>query len=436
MNKLLAFKLDVVRQLFRGNKLYWTWMGSLAVIVVLGAMFYVGQLREGMIITGLSDQVSWGAYIANFTYLVGVAAAAVMLVIPAYIFQREDAKHVVLIGEGIAVAAVVMCIAFVTVDLGRPDRIWHMLPYLGKLNFPQSMLAWDVLVLSGYLVLNLLIPFYVLYSRYLGREPNWKLAFPFILLAIAWAVSIHTVTALLFSSNVAGPFWHTAILGPRFLASAFTSGPALIILAFQVIHHNSDFKVPQSVIKMLSLIVTVALQINLFLLGAELFTEFYHPTEHTASAAYLFTGLAGQTALVPWIWGAVSLNLVAVVIFSVHPWRGNQKLMNVACVMAIVGVWIEKGMGLIIPGFVPTPIGEIFEYSPTQDEIMISLGIWALGLMVFTIMVKMALPVELGTLTYATRGDAGRAGNRPAHHGGAGRDSATHTAPHGEGGKE
>jgi molybdopterin-containing oxidoreductase family membrane subunit len=417
MNALASFFAASLRQVFSGSRLYWTWLGALVAVVVLGALFYRQQLEQGMIVTGMSDQVSWGAYIANFTYLVGVAAAAVMLVIPAYIFNRQDVKHVVLIGEGIAVAAVVMCMLFVTVDLGRPDRIWHLIPLLGRFHFPESMLAWDVVVLSGYLLLNLLVPFYILFTRYQEREPNPRVYFPAVVLSIFWAISIHTVTAFLFSSNVARPFWHTAVLGPRFLASAFTSGPALIILALQVIDRFTEMKVPESVINLIALIVTVSLQINLFLLGVELYTEFYFPTEHSASAQYLYLGLHGYNALVPWIWTAVTLNITAVMVLTIHRTRQRRTLLNLACGMAIVGVWIEKGMGLIVPGFIPTPIGEMFDYVPTAVEIGVSIAIWATGLLVFTVLAKVAIPIELGTLTYrgGAPGRAAPGGGRTTH---------------------
>jgi Ni/Fe-hydrogenase subunit HybB-like protein len=413
MHALARFFLDGARQVFSGSRTYWSWMGGLTAVAVIGVMLYSRQLEHGMIVTGMSDQVSWGAYIANFTYLVGVAAAAVMLVIPAYIFNRQDIKHVVLIGEGIAVAAVVMCILFVTVDLGRPDRIWHLIPLLGRFHFPESMLAWDVLVLSGYLLLNLGIPFYILFSRYRGIEPSLRLYFPAVVLSMLWAISIHTVTAFLFSSNVARPFWHTAILGPRFLASAFTSGPALIILALQLIDRFTKLKVASSVIDLIALIVTVSLQINLFLLMVELFTEFYYPTEHTVAARYLYLGFQGYDALVPWIWSATALNLGAVAILTVHRWRARRPLLNAACLMAVVGVWIEKGMGLIIPGFVPTPLGEMFDYAPTTVEIGVSLAVWAIGLLIFTALAKVAIPIELGSLSYAGSGRG--SGSHPAH---------------------
>ena len=171
-----------------GSKKYWGFMIFLLAIIGMAAATYGYQLREGLGITGMSRDSSWGFYIANFTFLVGVAAAAIMLAIPAYIFDRKDIKDVVLMGDTMAVTAVAMAILFVVVDLGRPDRIWHLLPGIGKFHFPESMLAWDVVVLSGYLLLNLGISFYLLFSHYQGREARLKMYLPFIILAIFWAM--------------------------------------------------------------------------------------------------------------------------------------------------------------------------------------------------------------------------------------------------------
>jgi len=395
---MLAFIRDGLGSMLRGSRGYWLWLATLGVFIVAGALAYGVQLNGGMIVTGMSDQVSWGFYIANFAFLVGIAAAAVLLVIPAYIFHRKDIKSVVLIGEGLAVAAVLSAMLFVVVDLGRPDRMLHMLPMIGSLNFPQSMLAWDVIVLSGYLALNLAIPFYVHFCHYRGREPNFAAYFPFVVLAIFWAISIHTVTAFLFSANTARPFWHVALLGPRFIATAFVSGPALIIIVLQLIRRFTSYPVPSSVIDTLALIMTVALQISLFFVGVELFTDFYNETAHAASVRYLYFGLEGMNSLVPWVWTALAMNAVAVVILTIHPLRRQRHLLNIACVLAFFGIWIEKGMGFVVPGFIPTPLGEVFEYSPTAVELVLSAGIWAFGALVFTLLAKASIAIETGAV--------------------------------------
>jgi Ni/Fe-hydrogenase subunit HybB-like protein len=384
---------------FVGDWRYYTWMFVLTVLALVGLNAYAQQFVSGLVITGMTDQVSWGLYIANFTYLVGVAAAAVMLVIPVYVYGVKELHDLVIFGELLAVAAIIMCLLFVTVDLGRPDRFMHLLL---RFNWPISMLTWDVIVLNGYLLLNMHICGYLIYCAYRRRAPSKLFYIPFVFIAIVWAISIHTITAFLYSGLGGRPFWNSAVIAPRFLASAFAAGPALIILTLQVIRYATGYPVPERALQLLRSIVTIALSINMFLLGSELFTEFYTQSAHVVSAQYLFFGLDGHHALVPWIWTAVGLNSLAlIVLFS--PLRKNRWVLNSACVAMIVGIWIEKGMGLIIPAFIPTPLGEIVEYTPTLNEIKVCIGIWAVGLLVYTIFVRITVPVLQGQLTFDSK---------------------------------
>ena len=399
----LVFLQRCVRIAFVGDWRYYAWMGALTVVVLLGLNAYAKQLVSGLISTGMSDQVSWGVYIANFTFLVGVAAAAVMMVIPVYIYNNEELHDLVIFGELLAVAAILMCLAFVTVDLGRPDRFWHLIPGIGQFNFPASMLSWDVLVLNGYLLLNLHICGYLLYCRYQGKKPAKWFYIPFVFLAIGWAVSIHTVTAFLYVGLGGRPFWNSSIVGPRFLASAFTAGPALIILALQVIRRITAYHITDRALLTLRGIVQVSMLINVFLLLNEVFKEFYSGNLHVVSSKYLFVGLHGHHALVPWIWTAITFNLIAMVLL-VLPVSRSLKWLNLTCVLCIVGIWIEKGMGLVIPGFIPTPLGQIVEYTPSLNETMICLGIWAFGLLCYTIFLRMAVPIMQGRLSKANEG--------------------------------
>ena len=393
----LAFLWRCARIAFDGDWRYYAWMGALSVICLLGLNAYARQFAHGLVTTGMSDEVSWGVYIANFTFLVGVAAAAVMMVIPVYVYNNEELHDLVIFGELLAVAAILMCLAFVTVDLGRPDRFWHLIPGIGQFNFPASMLSWDVIVLNGYLVLNLHICGYLLYSRYRGRRPSKWFYIPFVFIAIFWAVSIHTVTAFLYVGLGGRPFWNSAIVGPRFLASAFTAGPALIILALQIIRRVTDYRITDRALLTLRSIVQVSMLINVFLLANEVFKEFYSGNLHVASSKYLFIGLHGHHALVPWIWTAIAFNLTAMVLL-VLPLSRSLRWLNLTCVLAITGIWIEKGMGLVVPGFIPTPLGEMIEYSPSLNETLICLGIWSFGLLCYTIFLRMAVPILQGRL--------------------------------------
>ena len=404
---LKSFLLDALDAITKGGIRYHIWMATLTLIMLFGAYAYSIQLEYGLQVTGMNDHVSWGLYISNFTFLVGVAAAAVMLVLPTYILKDMDFSKAVLIGEGMAVSALIMCLAFVTVDMGGPARLWHIIPGIGVFNWPQSMLAWDVLVLNGYLLLNLLIPFYILFTRYSNKTPEKKYYVPFVILSVGWAFGIHLVTAFLYAGLIAKPFWNSSLLGPRFLASAFAGGPALMIIALGVIRKFTIYDIKDETINKLALIITVAAQINLVMLGSEIFKEFYAPTEHSASAMYLFFGLHGHNALVPWIWTAIVLNIIATVSLTLHPVRSNLNLLFPVCGLLFLAIWIEKGMGLIIPGFIPSPLGEIVEYVPSWVEISITAGIWAMGAFVFTILIRVAIPIELGHSRYIPQPDDG-----------------------------
>lgn len=376
-----------------GGLLFYVWMFVLTAVALVGANAWALQVANGMIVTNMTDHVSWGLYIANFTFMVGVAAGGVMMVIPAYLYHDKKMHDVVIIGEMLAIAAMVMCIMFVVADLGRPERFWHMIPGIGRFNWPMSMLTWDVIVLNGYLLLNLHICGYLLYMRFLGREPNKRWYVPFVLVSIFWAISIHTVTAFLYCGLGGRPFWNTALLAPRFLASAFVAGPSFILIIFAILKKTVGQKVDDSSSRLLINIIRVTVLVNLLMVASEVFTEFYTGGAHTASARYLFLGLHGHNALVPWIWTAILFNLIAAVLFlSPLVFRSSNALI-VACVLAFVGAWIEKGMGLIVPGFIPSALHEIVEYTPSMTEWKVSVGILAVGLMVLTILLKMSVAV-------------------------------------------
>jgi Ni/Fe-hydrogenase subunit HybB-like protein len=384
----------------KGSKAYYAWCFFLLAVIAVGFIFYLKQHDVGLIGTNLTNEVSWGLYIANFTYLVGMAAAAVLLVVPAYVYHFKPIKEIVVLGELFAASSIVMAILFVMVDLGRLDRFWHMIPLIGSMNFPQSLLAWDVLVLNGYFFLNLFIPVYLLVKFYYHKEPNWKFILPFILLSVPWAVGIHTVTAFLYNGLAARPFWNSSILAPRFLASAFCSGPAIIIIIFQIIRKVSDLELENEALFKIAELIAYAMFLNLFLLASELFKEYYSHTVHIESFQYLFQGLHGHNQLVPWIWAAMAMNVTAFFIFLIPYTRKRFSTLNIGCLMVIVGVWIEKGPGLIIPGFVPDPLGEIYDYMPNLLELMVSFGIWATGLLVFTLLMKVAIPIQTGKFTH------------------------------------
>ncbi|HET7746824.1 MAG TPA: NrfD/PsrC family molybdoenzyme membrane anchor subunit, partial [Vicinamibacteria bacterium] len=374
--RFVSGSLRIVSQ---GNALYWGWLLALLVLVASGVHAYLGQLRVGLAVTAMRDQVSWGFYIGNFTFLVGVAAAAVVLVIPAYVYDWKPIREIVIFGELLAISAILMCLMFVMADIGRPDRFWHLIPPLGRLNFPRSLLAWDVIVLNLYFLVNFTVVTHILYRAWCGRHYDKRLVVPLVLLSIPMAVSIHTVTAFLYNGLAARPYWNSSILAPQFLASAFCSGPAILLFVLQLLRRFTRFEIQDEALHKIAELMAYAMFLNLFLHGAEAFKEFYSDTEHLLYTRYWFTGLGEHRTLVPYAWSAVGLNLLAFLLFIVPGLRRNPVTLNVGCLATYAGCYIEKGMGLIIPGFTPSTLGEIYEYAPTLSELRVAAGVFAIG---------------------------------------------------------
>lgn len=393
------FLLHLLRLATDGSGKFYVLMFALTAVAWAGAHGWAQQTVHGMALTAMTDHVSWGLYIANFTFGVGLAAGAVMMVIPAYLYDDHAMHDVVIIGEIVAIAAILACTGFIVVDMGRPDRFWHIIPGLGRFNWPISMLTWDVIVLNGYLLLNLHIVGYTLYQRFLGKAPQKRWYVPFVMLSIFWAVSIHTVTAFLYSGLGGRTFWNSALLAPRFIASAFITGPAFVILLLWGLRRFAGFQLPVGPTRTLEKVLRITVLINLFMFLSEAFTGFYTGGHHATAIHYLFFGSHGRSALVPWIWTALALNIAsAVLLFLPATRRGDMRPLLVACVLAFAGVWIEKGMGLIIPGFVPSTLHELVEYVPSALEWRVTLGVWAAAGMVLVLGVKFAKPVLSGRL--------------------------------------
>jgi len=402
MNKAIKFIVDYLTYIIKGNKNYYLWMAFLTLFLIPWAYGNFMQLKYGMIVTGLTDQVSWGLYLANFVFLVGVAAGAVTIVFPAYVYKYEPLHKVAVLGEMLAIAAVIMCILFVLSHMGRPDRLWHLVPVIGIFNFPGSMLSWDVLVLNGYLFLNLLCGFYYLYQKYMGAPLNNTFYLPFVFISIVWALSIHTVTAFLINTMPARPMWHHGMMPIRFISTAFAAGPALIIIIFQIIRKNTALWIEDKALDMLSTIVVYCLSIAIFLTVSEVVTELYHPTEHSGGLQYLMFGKHGLDNLVPWFWASVVTMVICWILLLIPHVRKNYTLLPYICSMIFFGIWIEKGMGLLIPGSIPTPIGEFTQYSPTLIEIGNCLGNWAIGFLILTVLLKGAIGILVGDVKYAS----------------------------------
>lgn len=377
-----------------GSRRYWSWVTFLLVVMGAGFVAYLWQLNQGLTVTGMSRDVSWGLYIGQFTFLVGVAASAVMVVLPYYLHNVKAFGKITVFGEFLAVASVIMCLLFIIVDLGKPMRLLNMLLY----PTPGSVLFWDMIVLNGYLLLNIVIGWNVLAAeRQSVSPPPWVKTLVYV--SIPWAISIHTVTAFLYAGLPGRHYWLTALMAARFLASAFAAGPALLILLCLLLKKLTRFDAGQEAIRKLAPIVTYATAVSVFFVGLELFTALYSGVpSHLYPFKYLYVGLEGHTGLVPFMWTFALLAVIALVLLINPRTRDNETTLAVACGAVFVSLWIEKGLGLVVAGFIPNAFERVTEYAPTVPELLITLGIWATGTLILTFLYKIAVSVKEETL--------------------------------------
>lgn len=386
----------MIEKTLKGNSAYWTWLGILGVLMAIGAACYVRQFNFGLGMTGMSRDVSWGLYIAQFTFLVGVAAGGVMLVLPYYIHNYKVFGRITILGEFLAIAAICMCLMFIIADLGQPTRALNVLLH----PTPNSMLFWDMIVLNGYLFLNILCGWVILTAeRKQVKPPKW--IYFFIYLSIPFAISIHTVTAMLYCGLPGRHFWLTAITAPRFLASAFAAGPALIMVVSLILKRVANFDAGEEARSKLATIILYAAIINTFFVLLEFFVGFYsNMPGHKHSLEYLFMGLEHHghvyDNMVPFMWTAVIFNFGAMGMLAWPKIRqkGYEMWLGLACVLLFLALWIDKGLGFVFAGFVPNPLHEITEYIPTANELGITIGVWATGFFILTVLYKIAVGVE------------------------------------------
>ncbi|OGW19203.1 MAG: menaquinol oxidoreductase [Nitrospirae bacterium GWC2_57_13] len=378
----------MLEKALEGSKKYWAWLILLSALASVGFYFYLQQYAYGLGLTGMHRDVSWGLYIGQFTFLVGVAASAVMLVIPYYLHDFKKFGKIVILGEFLAIAAVLMCMLFIMADMGQPGRFMNIMLHPS----PQSVMFWDFLVLAGYLALNAVIGWVTLGADRKGMPPPTWIK-PFIYLSIPWAISIHTVTAFLYAGLPGRHFWLTAIMAARFLASAFAGGPALLLMLALIVRKLTKFDPGKEPIQALAKIVTYAMFANVFFLALEFFTAFYSQIPgHMHAFDHLYAHSA--TPLVPMMWVSTAFALISLGMLFFPAIRKNETTLVMACIMLFTSLWIDKGFGLVIGGFVPNPFDEVHEYWPTLPEGIITVGIWAIGFLVLTMLYKVAISVR------------------------------------------
>ncbi|BHH82161.1 sulfate reduction electron transfer complex DsrMKJOP subunit DsrP [Desulforhopalus sp. 52FAK] len=386
----------MIEKVLKGNSKYWMWLAFLSAFIAVGAICYLRQFFTGMGMTGMGRDLTWGLYISQFTFLVGVAAGGLMLVLPYYIHDYKAFGKITILGEFLAIGALIICLMFIMADIGQPLRglnmVWH--------PTPNSMLFWDMVVLWGYLILNGLCGWVILTAeRKQVKPPKW--IYIFVYTSIPFAVSIHTVTAMLYCGLPGRHFWLTAITAPRFLASAFAAGPSIIVIACLIMKRVANFDAGKEAINKITTIIMYAAIVNAFFVLLEFFVGYYSNIPgHMHSLQYLFFGLEHHghvyNNLVPFMWTSVICCFGALAVFGYMKISKvyNEALIGLACAATFIALYLDKGLGFVMGGLVVSPLHEINEYVPTANEIGITLGIWATGFLIVTLLYKIAIGVH------------------------------------------
>ncbi len=380
----------MIEKALHGGKGYWAWIIFLAAGIGVGLFAYLYQLKEGLWLTGMSRNVSWGFYISQFTFLVGVAASVLMVVLPLYLHDFKAFAPITALAQFLTVGALAMSLLFIFSDVGMPMRILNV-----PLNpTPGSMLFYDTIFLPGFMLINLVIGWTAVGAE--KREtplPGWIKGL--IYLSLPWAVIMHTVTAFIYAGTPGRGFWMTAIMAPRFLTTAFAAGTALLIILSMVLKSLTRFDAGEKAIWKLVTILLYSLIIDAFFLAVEYFTAFYsHVPAYSETFRYLFFGIDGNTAFVPWFWSMNLAILIAILLLAIPGARTSCFRLMAACIIALAGLWIDKGFLLVPAAFIPNVFGRIMEYPPSWVELTVSLGIYCLGMLMITALYKVTLAIK------------------------------------------
>jgi Ni/Fe-hydrogenase subunit HybB-like protein len=404
----------IIREAFRGGKRYYlvalgltalTLYGLYLWIFVQHAPIFLHKDYGGLILTGMNDSVPWGLYISFFIFWVGVAAAGIAFSIAAYVFNNKEFMKITVLAEVQAVAALIIVLMLIVVDLGRPIRALFLMPLLPNL---RSMLDWDFIVITTYLLLNLIAVIVTVHYYRQDKPLPRSFIVPFMVIASPFAIGIHTVTAFISQALTARPAWNSPLLAPRYVATAFAAGPAILLIALYLAERYIEgFKVSMEVYRKTLYLTVAATVVGLYFTFSEAHEVFWYTTEPLkwAQARELFYGLhLPYLAILEWLW--VGLGAAAVIIALIPSTHNSKEAIVFISALIVVAVIAEKTLTTLLPAFIPSTLGEVRPYHPTPIEYGITLGVHALGLLVY---LALAMPAIRAVMTHYFKGSG-------AHH--------------------
>lgn len=386
----------IFREGLRGPTAYKMLLAGLALMAVYGVYLWVfvqhapvflASNSGGLVLTGVNEDVPWGLYISFFTFWVGVAASAVIFSFAAYVFGDKHFKRIVPLAEAQAIVALVITVWGIVANLGRPERALVLMPQLAN---PRSMLDWDFIVIFTYMALNAVAFVYTVHKYRLGEDLPRGFIVPFMIVSTPFAIGIHTVTAWMFHALTSRPALNTALLAPRFIATAFASGPALLLLLVYILEKTTSWlKVDFSVYRRTLNVIVISLATGLFFTPAEFHEALWYTTEPLKRGQLLATLLGGGIPLLTtlfWLW--LSLGVAAAILGMLPPVRSSKAGIAFTALVTFIAVFSEKTLATILPGFVVNPLGLQASYNITPLEVFVSIGIHATVFILFAILVR------------------------------------------------
>ena len=309
-----------------------------AIVTVAGIACWAVQLSGGMVQTGMRNLDSWGLYITNFMFFVGLSAGGLIISSVPNAFGMKGFGGISKVAIWTSVCCTCAAIGFVVVDLGGPARLWELFVYS---NF-SSPLMWDILVLGTYLVLSVVYLWAYLRAE-AGRMSHTAIR-AISVVALIVAILVHNVTAWIFSLAPAHEFWHTALMGPWFVASALDCGTALVLIVCLALRRAGYLALDQKHVANLAKMLAVFVLVDLYFYACDLLTSGYFGGEGAEVVAMLTSG-----ALSPVFWTQVALMAASVAILVVPRLRTTPGVV-VASVLAILGVFCKR-LQILVGGF-------------------------------------------------------------------------------------
>jgi len=376
----------------KGNLILLVICGLLA---VLGAGAWVYQVINGLAVTAMTNIVSWGLYITAFMFLVGLSAGGLIVSSSASVFNIKPFKAVAKPAVLLSTVCIILAALFIFVDLGQPARVLNLL-ISPRFNSP---LIWDVVVIGVYLVISLAYLYYL-------QKPDLseKTRYIFSAVALPVAVLVHSVTAWIFGLQIARPIWHSALMAPLFVASALDSGLALLLVVLVILEGRGTLKLEEGLLSTLAGLLAVLVAVDVFFVFSEVLTALY-PAE-AKLMSYFDLLLSGSLA--PFFWGEVILAVIPFLLLLSRRRRENKRLVVLASLLVVVGVFFKRVWlvfsAYLLPlinsapgvtlGKYPVELAHqnfgsvqvwatAGSYTPTGVELLITIGLLALGVLLY-----------------------------------------------------